>query len=192
MLRRSAFTAIELMLALVVIAILTIAALPEGDARPAEEGLGAARTLEGDIAYARNLCIARPDQPVVLRVDTAANKYWLARASSPDNPIAHPQSGRPYVVQFGPGGDKAYEHVKLWASDLGASGMISFDSMGNTAHPSGSTVQLMAGEVAYELSVSPVAAECSVHEGFTKNLPPVSPQEPEPDPLLKEPDVILN
>lgn len=116
---RRAFTYIELLIVAVVLAIVTILALPDSDAAAKEQGRQAARRLESDISYARSLSIAQPVDPAILKISPDDNRYWIARSSSPDTPIAHPITGNSFCVQFGPNGTPGFEYVAIAAADLG-------------------------------------------------------------------------
>lgn len=164
---RSAFTLIELMIVVVIAAILMVAALPDADSAAKEEGDHAAKRFEADVYYARSLCIARPDDPVVLKLDGLYNRYWMAKASSPDTPITHPQTGDPYVVQFGPGGDRGLNQVRMVACDFDGDLVLGFDSQGSTDQDTPAILQLTSGGADYEVAVDPVATNVTISHAFS-------------------------
>src|SRR5437016_2055318 len=98
MTRRNAYTLVELAMVTCVVSILIAAAVSGSDNSKSVQASLAEQDFESDVAYARNLSIAQPDDPVVIKADITANKYWLAKASAPDAPIANPQTGQPYVA----------------------------------------------------------------------------------------------
>ena len=113
MYKRSAFTLIELGIVAVVVIILFVAVLPDGDTAAKQQGLNLARQFEADVAYARSLSVAQPDDLALIQVHVANNRYWLARASAPMVPITHPRTKKPYLIQAGEGGDAGLKHVTI-------------------------------------------------------------------------------
>lgn len=63
----------------------------------------AAAIVSSDIELAQVMTMAQPDEPIIVRFDNANARYWLAHLDSPDTPISHPQTGEPYLVEFGTG-----------------------------------------------------------------------------------------
>jgi prepilin-type N-terminal cleavage/methylation domain-containing protein len=166
---RNAFTYIEIMIVIVILAILTIAALPDRESTIQEEGRRATVVFEADVDYARSLSIARPDFPIGIKVAIGNNKYWLAPVATPDTPIAHPRSGQPYVRQFGAAGPDGLKNVQITALDLGGDDMLKFDSLGGTDQQTSALVQFEAGMAAYETKVSPAAANVTTTKTETTN-----------------------
>jgi len=158
------------MIVLVVVAIITIAAVPDGDSEAKEEGRHACMRFEADISYARSLSIARPDDPAILKLDGDNNRYWLARASLPDTPITHPQTGEPYLVQYGPGGNQGFTHVQMLACDFGGDGVLGFDAFGGTDQQTDAILQLSSAGANYEIAVAPVTADVTSTQGLKTTL----------------------
>ena len=156
--RRSAFTLIEMLIVLVVLAILTMAALSGGQSAAQTEGRRAAEVFEGDVEYARSLTIARPDDPALIKVDVPNNRYWVAQASAVDTPIVHPQTKRPFLRQFGPTAATGSKQVQIAEIDLGGDAVLRFDATGGTDQQTPAVLQFTSGESNYEMSVSPAAA----------------------------------
>jgi len=154
---RSAFTYIEIMIVIVILAILTIAALPGRESTIQAEGERATVVFEADVDYARSRSIARPDSPIGIKVAVSNNKYWLAPVATPDTPIAHPRTGQPYVRQFGATGPDGLKNVQITAIDLGGDDILKFDALGGTDQQTSAVVQFEAGSAAYETKVSPAA-----------------------------------
>jgi prepilin-type N-terminal cleavage/methylation domain-containing protein len=166
---RSAFTYIEIMIVIVILAILTIAALPDRESTIQAEGERAALMFEADVDYARSRSIARPDSPIGIKVAIGNNKYWLAPVVTPDTPIAHPQTGQPYVRQFGAAGPDGLKNVQITALDLGGDDILKFDALGGTDQQIPALVQFEAGLAAYETKVSPAAANVTTTKKETTN-----------------------
>lgn len=98
---RRAFTLIEIMIAMVVVAIVAFAVIP---ALAPEEGVklvSASHMLAGDLEYAQSASLATPADPVVVVFDPESPRYWLAHKSDPATPLERPGSGAPYVVEMG-------------------------------------------------------------------------------------------
>ncbi len=168
--RHQAFTFVELMISLVVVAILIVLSAPDDEAGNASEGRRATEQFEADVAYAKSYTMARPDDPLVLKVDVAANRYWLARPSAPDTPILHPQTKKPYLVQFGATDGSASGKVTLVGVDLAGDNILAFDATGSTDQTTAAIVQLSSGKAKYEISVSPAAAQTMTVDTFTYSL----------------------
>jgi hypothetical protein len=167
---RSAFTYIELGIVMVVVMILVVAALPDGDTEAKQQGLELAHRFEADVAYARSLSLAQPDDPALIQVDVDNNQYWVARASAPSVPVTHPQTKKPYLIRTGTGGDPGLEHVTILALDFGGDQILAFDSLGSTDQETTALLQITSGGSEYEVSVSPTTSETGTESGFSANL----------------------
>jgi len=167
---RRAYTFIEITIVMVVAAILAVVAFSDSKSAADEEGMSAAVMFESDVEFARAGSIARPDDPIVIKLDAVNEKYWLANKSDEDTPILHPVSGKPYVVRFGPGGKAGVRSVSIHACDFGGDDVISFDGMGNLDQATPAVVQFSSGTARYEVSVAPASANCTIHREFTMTL----------------------
>jgi Tfp pilus assembly protein FimT len=165
---------IELVMVVVVVAIITSWVLPDSNTESKQQSESAGRRLESDIAYARSLSVARPDDPVVLKMDPDTNSYWLARSSNESTPIKHPQTGKDYVVKYGTLTNCGLNQVSLTGTDLGGDNVLKFDGMGNLDQSTEAVVQLQAGGAACEIMVSPSGGDCGVSSILTKTLTDVS------------------
>lgn len=167
--QRTAFTAIELMMVMVVVAIVIAFTTSDEDNGSKEQARLAAEKLEADVAYARSVSIARPDDPIVIKIDQTNNRYWLASAANQNVPMVHPRSGKPYLVSFGAGGTAGMEDVKIVGSVIGHDQTLAFDSMGRTDQQSAALIQLAVNSVAVEVSVSQTSGKTTVQHML--NLP---------------------
>lgn len=170
MYKRSAFTYIELGIVAVVVMILFVAALPDGDTAAKQQGIELARRFEADVAYARSLSVAQPDDPALIQVDGANNRYWLARASAPTVPVLHPRTKKPYLVQAGPGGDMGLEDVTIVALDFNGDQILQFDSLGSTDQDTIAVLQISSGDGEYEVSISPTTSDTTTEMQFSRDL----------------------
>ena len=171
---RAAFTYLELLVVVVIMAIISLVALSTGNAATTEQGRLAGELFAADVAYARSLAIARPDDPVVIKVDTTANKYWLARAAAPDTPIAHPATYQPYVVSFGPTGNAGLARVQILACSLGGDNILGFNSLGTTDQQTPAVLQVTSAGQAYEVDVQSNGAKTTVTRGLLTELQAVA------------------
>lgn len=166
-----AFTYFELLIAVVVVAIITVAAMPDPESESIQQAEDAARMFEADVSYAASASLARPDDPLVIRADVNLNKYWLARKSAPTTPINHPRSGKPYVVQFGAGNKSGMTDVKILASDFGVDNQLTFDGTGMLNESTTPVMQIVAGKSAfYEMDIAPSSGKVKASAGLKANL----------------------
>lgn len=160
-------------MAVVVMAIIVVISWPDSEAAAKEAARLAALKFESDVDYARSYSISRPDDPACIKIKGVENRYWLATNSSPDTPMAHPQSGDPYVVQFGTGGLRGMENVTIHAVDAGADQVIRFDGTGAVDSDSVPVLQLSTDGAPYEVKVSTSGGSCMLSETYTVVLEPV-------------------
>jgi len=174
---RRAFTAIELLLVIVVVAILVVASLPNPDTVASQRGINFAIRLEADIAYAQSLSVADPGDPAVLRVDTDANTYWLEKTSAPGTPIPHPVTGEPYLVAAGGSTEYGFQGVQITAIDFNGDDALSFDGTGGIDQDVPAVVQLSSGGSAFDVTLSATTGTSSTRsmtaEEFDTGLPSV-------------------
>lgn len=170
MLMRKGYTLIEIATVVAVVAIIFAVTLPSTGVKENEEGNLAGQNFETDVSFARSYSIAHPEDPLLIKVDQTNNKYWLATQSTPDTPISHPQTGAAYVIQYGTGGIKGFEQVRIAAFDFGGDNVVKFDSTGGLDQASAAVLQLTSSNSKYEVDVSTAAAQASVQKGFVTNL----------------------
>lgn len=97
---RRAFTLIEMMIVVLLMAIVAVVVLPNASADGTVRLVSAVNMIVADIEYAQSLSLAEPSDPALVRIDEAAESYWIARASDPATPVNRP-NGEPYVVTYG-------------------------------------------------------------------------------------------
>lgn len=103
--RSRGFTLFELVIALVILGIISLIVVPSLlRGQGARAVTTAASMLAADIEYCESACINTPQAPCVIKFDVANNRYWVARASTPDTPLPNSLvDGTPYVVDFATG-----------------------------------------------------------------------------------------
>jgi Tfp pilus assembly protein FimT len=135
---RRSFTLIDLMVTLTVIVVMAALVVPrfQDDARL--RLIGASRMLASDIELAQMMTIANPQDATVVRVQNSTGEYWLASASTPDDPIDRAGIPNGYRVIFGQGDAALAGGVTLLASDL-ENNTLTFNAQGGiedlTAEP---------------------------------------------------------
>ncbi len=168
--QRKAFTLMELMIVVVIAAIVFTVSMSDG-AASAKAGVDEFRgKLESDLSYARSLSLADPSDPVIVRIDPALNKYWLARESEPDTPIVHPLSKKDYVVETGSGASGALKRVNVIATTLGDDGALAFDHVGVLKGQTPAILRLYAGRLFFDIEVSLVHQRAELHVSMDDSL----------------------
>ncbi len=149
------FTLLELMVALTIIAVVAVTVMPQFRNEDRLRVIAAAQILTSDIEAAQVMTISYPEQPVVVRFDTAAGQYWLAESATPDTPILHQPTGVEYLVEFGVGRAAAANGVTITVSNT-TDDTIEFDSNGGLMDfTSAPAIRLQRGEAIIELIIAP-------------------------------------
>lgn len=139
--RRCAFTLIDLMMAVAIMALLLVVAIPMLAPTDPVRLIGAATKLSSDIEYAQSVSLADPSDPAMLRVESASSLYFLARRSAPNAPIPHPATGEPYGLVFGtqPGAMFGEVSIEIEGDD---EDRVAFDEFGRLAQAEDAWVRL--------------------------------------------------
>ena len=101
--RPTAFTLIEMLITLTVMATIAAVVAPMLSDDSRLRVMAASSIICSDIELAQVMTIAHPDQPVVVRFDPDNGCYWLAYAATPDTPLLRADNGESYEVEFGKG-----------------------------------------------------------------------------------------
>lgn len=156
-----AFTLVELLVVVAIIAVTAAFVLPRLTDDAALRVRGAASILISDIEYAQVLTISHPDNPVVVRFDAPASRYWLAYAATPDTPIMRDGTHIPYDVTFGAGRAAPVGDVGISLQDLPGD-TLAFDTTGGLVDFSTTPrITLTAGERAVTLVIAPMTGSIS-------------------------------
>ncbi len=194
--RRRAYTLIEIGMVVVVAGIIIAVSMPDPNTKAKQEADTAATIFESDVAFARSLSIADPTDTVVIKIDAAANKYWLAKKSAPNTPITHPQTGKVYEVKYGVGGKKGLENVQLLGNDFGGDSVLGFDSVGNTDQASAALFKVSSKGATCEVQVKPAAGKTTSQKNLSQTLTlegldPIVPGGLNEDPAPVDPEQML-
>ncbi len=138
---RRAFTLIDLMLALAVLAIMMVVVVPSAQPDEQVKLLAAATRLAADVEFAQSASLSTPGDPTVVRFAADGSGYWLALKSDADTPILIPNSDEPFQVVFGQGDARGLEGMTagLTAQDADT---IEFDAFGRLTEPDDASIKL--------------------------------------------------
>ena len=151
---RRAFTLIEVLITVVVMAIVVAVAIPSLSTTDGARLVGAANMVASDIEYAQSVAMAAPNDPGVFKTSADGTGYWVATASDPDTPILDMYSNDPHTITFGQG--VAAELAGVTISVEEASGEVQFDGFGRLAGMVDINVIVRngAGEIKIEVKAS--------------------------------------
>lgn len=165
--RRRAFTMIEILLTISIIAIVAMVVIP---GKPGDQTLrlrAAGDILASDLELAQTMTVSFPDDPVVVRFDASGDGYWLAYADAPDTPIARADNGEPYEVTFGDTRTSAAAGVTFIVDDL-ASNTVIFNEQGGLDDFSRTPkIELRLGGGTNLLTISPATGTTTQEPGGT-------------------------
>lgn len=167
---RHAYSVVEMLIVIVVVGIVAVVAWPDPETAQKEQARLAAERFENDVTFARSLTIRDPSDPTAIKVEPDNNRYMVTKKSAPDTPINHPVKKKPYIVQFGPGGEPGLELVKISGAELGGDAVIVFEPEGRLDQSIPAVLQLLAGDVKAEVTVAPAAAAIKINEEYTKTV----------------------
>ncbi|MFQ5592026.1 MAG: prepilin-type N-terminal cleavage/methylation domain-containing protein [Phycisphaerae bacterium] len=160
--RIDAFTLVELLIVVVLVAIaatLTIPWLADTDATRVQ---AAARLLAADLDFAKIESITHPDDTCLVSFDQANNTYTVAKSSAPSTPMTDPSTNQPYVTQFGTGRAAESAGVTIQAYSLDGDNELAFGMYGQTDQTTQATITLQAGAYTVTVQVDPASGETSL------------------------------
>ena len=152
-----AFTMLELMVVLVVVAILAAMVIPQISGTGGMAAQASARRVMADLEYAQNQAITT-QALITVTFNPSGNSYTVSNASGP---LIHPITKQAYVIDFdvAPGA----QGVRIdSASFTGGVSSVTFDSLG--APDRDGTVRISGGSMRYDVAVAPVSGRVTVTE----------------------------
>lgn len=160
-----AFTLIEIIIVIVILAIAATLAVPMLSTAADMEVRSAAQVVAADLEYAKSMSISRQQNYSVV-FDLANNSYQIQDDSS--NVIPHPgRPGSSFVVDFDD--DSRTENTTITAADFDSQQTITFDYLGSpfssvgTANPlNNGTVTLQAGSFSFDIVIEPVTGYITI------------------------------
>ena len=170
---RNAFTMIEVMIVVVLLAITAAVAMPMVADRSDLKLAAAMRSMSGDLQYAQNYAVATRQS---VYVKFAVNKYTLCSMSGTTLvPLTHPVDKGAFVVNFNNAstGPRALLGVTMTVPNIGGNSILAFDSVGapfsfaelsstKTSLTGRTTVVVACGSQTSSLAIEPYTGEISV------------------------------
>lgn len=153
--RRRAFTLVELLIALAILAVAIGLAVPTLQPNDRARLIAGASLIASDLEYAQSLSISTPDDLAMIRFNPGAPEgptHWVAHESATESPILKPYVGTPYLVTLGQGA--ASELTGLSLSLIGAADRIAFDEFGRSLASGTVRVRLTNGSGSIDVGVS--------------------------------------
>lgn len=154
MLRRGAFTLLELVVVLVIIATVASMVIPRLSDDRRLRLIAASSLLASDIELAQVMTISKPESAVVVRMDPSESRYWLAYAAAPDTPLTRDDNGEAYLVVMGAGRASGAIGVTFSVDEMNDN-TLEFSPHGGVADfTSEPTITLMADDIGVRLTIS--------------------------------------
>jgi hypothetical protein len=129
---RPGFTFFDLMITITIMALVAAVIVPTFKDDEQLHLIAGSRLLTSDIEMAQLMTISNPEEPVVIRFEPGAGRYWLATADDVDTPIPRPGGSGEYTVQFGVGDARSAAGVSLSLTDVTDS-TLAFNAHGGVA-----------------------------------------------------------
>ncbi len=159
--RAGAFTLLEIMIVVAILAILA-SLVPMIGSTDEARLRGAAQMLVADLELAQMQSIAHSEDGRVLVFAAAGDAYHLGTASSPATPIINPIDKRDYVVQFGVSRAFYLGGVTITGTSLGGDNQLGFGEYGQLDQATPATITLGAAGSTITITLDPLTGEVSV------------------------------
>jgi len=150
----AAFTLVELLVVLVILAIAAAIIVPSVRGLGDLAATSAARTIATDLQYAQNASITF-QLPVTVSFDVSGETYTLSNESGP---LIHPMSKSAYTVGFS--GQEGFENLDIVSANFSGGPAVTFDELG--APDSAGTVVVRSGRYAYRIDVAAATGKVTV------------------------------
>ncbi len=142
--QRRAFTLVEIIICVVIIAVIAALTIPFFGRDHADRATSAAALLRSDLRFAQLATMANPTDPVVVRFRADGKGYWLAKSSTADTPLVRSDTGAAWSEVMGSGRARSADHVTLSTTGI-SSATLRFTPLGSVQSPSGTpTIVLTA------------------------------------------------
>ncbi len=128
---RRAFTLVEILITVVVMAIVVGVAVPSLSSNDRARLVGAVGMVASDLEFAQSVALADPSDPGVFKARPDGTGYWIATASDTATPILSAYSNDPYSITFGTGIAAELTGVTIGVAQ--ASDEVQFDGFGRIA-----------------------------------------------------------
>ena len=161
--QRRGFTLIDLMVALAVLALLTVTVMPTSTQEGGMKLVSAATILATDIEYAQSATLANPEDHTAVIFDADGGGYYLALVSDPLVPIARPGgSGDSYAVRFGEGRALTLDGVGVQEGALVEP--IEFDAFGSLMGNEDRTITLFTSLGVMDVNIRQSTGSVSIEK----------------------------
>ena len=162
-LRGQAFSLIELMIVISILAIASALLAPMLHNSDLGRLSGAAQMMAADLAYAQSESIAHADDLRLVVFDREHNTYRIAPASTPNTPITNPVGHLPYQTTFGQGRATHLAGITIQGYWLNGDDRIQFGAYGQLDQATAATVTLStAGGKRITLTIDPTTGEAAI------------------------------
>lgn len=162
--KHKAFTFIEVMIVLTILAIAVVLAVPMFSQTDVSKLRGAARLLQADLGFAQIESVSHGDDPRVMVFDTVNHRYHIAAASDSATPITNPADGAPYVLEFGLGRAAGMDGVTISSLSVGGDDQLQFGIYGELDQSTPATMTLSLGGKSVTITVDPDTGDTSVSD----------------------------
>jgi prepilin-type N-terminal cleavage/methylation domain-containing protein len=159
--RPRAFTLIEILAVIVILAIAAMIAIPAFSGASEMQMRAAADKLAADIEYAKSLAVTT-QKPHRVTFDTVLHKYEI-REMSADAVINDPVRKTPFVVQYTQ--DSRLSSVTIQSATFGTGSAVEFSSTG-TPEDAGGTALGTAGTVVLEAKGQTITVKVEPVTGY--------------------------
>lgn len=162
-----AFTLIEVMMVILIIAVISGLVVPMFSATDATRLRAAAGRLAADLDFARVQSITHSDNPCVFVADSDNNsRYYLAMAGSTGTPVTNPVGGLNYEVIYGSGNASSLVGVTISSYDFNGDNLLPFQTYGNLDQATDATITLTSGTYSVQITIDADNGEVSVGQIF--------------------------
>jgi len=159
----AAFTLIELLIVVAIMAIIASLAVPMLKATDSSKLGAAAGVLVSDMEFAQAESITHSDSLRVVVFSTSVNNsYSLATAASTSTPITNPIGKLPYVVTFGQGAAAPLTGVTISSYSLNGDNILGFGMYGQLDQATNATVTLASGSNTITITLDATSGAATV------------------------------
>lgn len=160
--QRGAFTLIEMMITIVILAIVASLVVPLAGEDGVARLRAAARLLIADLEFAQVESMTHGDDPRIMVFDPILDSYMIAAATDPAVPITHHLTGEPYLVQYGVGRTSQLEGVTIESVALDGDNQVRFGVYGQLDQATPGTITLGSMGRTITITLDPDTGEASL------------------------------
>jgi len=155
------FTAIELLIVIVIVAIAASLVIPMIGGTSTVRLRAATRMLVADLEFAQIESMAHADDPRLL-VIAGSTRYRIARTSDSIGAIVNPADGTDYRVEYGTGRAAELIGVVISAYSLDGDDRLGFGRYGQLDQTEAATITLAASGETVTVTLDPETGEAAV------------------------------